>query len=635
MRQAGRFDRARVALETPAVEDQGLRATSIPTIQQSECVQNNPKIVPSRSEWIQAVGICLGIALLVVTPFFVRGLASGHDFEFHAASWLDVAGQWKEGILFPRWMEWANQGFGEPRFIFYPPLSWMLGGALGSVMPWNAVPVVFIVLVQTIAGLCAFALGRAVTSRGGALFGAACYAANPYALLVVYMRSDFAEQLGTAFLPLLLLLALRVSGILRGGPEEPREGSNLAETGRSSSAPLEKRNRHLVWFAVVFAVVWLANAPAGVMASYAMALVFAWASLDARSFVPGLRGAAGLALGLGLAAFYLVPAAYEQRWVSIEQVVGPGLQPLQNFLFTLTEDPEHNWFNWIASGVAILLLVVAGIAAVLGHGKPITREAAGTREEQRERSWNAVLVLAAVVTLLMLRISNVAWSLLPKLRFVQFPWRWMVVLGTCYTFFLACAFGQSRRGWILIAAVAALSIGTAGLLIPQAWWDTEDLPALRAAIANGTGFLGTDEYDPRGDDHYSLAAKAPQAVVLNAEDAEDPAPKADVTVEKWTAEEKKLRVSSTEPARVALRLLDYPGWRVQVNGQRVTPQHPDETTQMLVAVGAGESIIWARFLRTGDQTLGMVVTLISVVMAIGILFLPRLRNYRALQHVHF
>jgi hypothetical protein len=67
----------------------------------------------------------------------------------------------------------------------------------------------------------------------------------------------------------------------------------------------------------------------------------------------------------------------------------------------------------------------------------------------------------------------------------------------------------------------------------------------------------------------------------------------------------------------------------------VTPQHPDETTQMLVAVGAGESIIWARFLRTGDQTLGMVVTLISVVMAIGILFLPRLRNYRALQHVHF
>jgi hypothetical protein len=588
-----------------------------------------------RKEWICALGISLATALVVVAPFFALGIASGHDFEFHAASWLDVAGQWKEGIIYPRWAEWANHGFGEPRFIFYPPLSWLAGAALGSVLPWNAVPLVFIVLVQTLAGLGAFALARSVTSRGGALFGAAGYAANPYALLVIYMRSDFAEQLGVAFFPLLILFALRVAGILPRMGAAPAAGDAHPagkERGGAGSRPARVA---IAWFSLAFGAMWLSNAPAGVMASYSAALLFGWSMLRQKSLWPGLRGIAGLTLGFAVAAFYLIPAAYEQRWVNIEQALASGLQPGENFLFTALNDPEHTWFNWIASGVAILLVVLTGIVAVMagrglqelepvgGHGGNVAAEAATPKAETANHDarparipvlvggtevWSAMVVLGGAGTALMLRFTEIFWRVLPKLRFVQFPWRWMSLVAACYAFFMAGSFGRGARAWVLVVATAMCCVGTAAMLVQNGWWDSEDLPTLKAAIQKQAGYDGTDEYDPAGDDHYDIAATSPQFQILFDEEQQGPRPETRILVRRWDAENKELTVESNQDVRMALRLLVYPAWRVEVNGRAVTPQRAEEVAQMILPLRAGSSQIRVHFARTRDRTLGAAVS---------------------------
>ncbi|HXH65843.1 MAG TPA: 6-pyruvoyl-tetrahydropterin synthase-related protein [Candidatus Limnocylindrales bacterium] len=553
-----------------------------------------PQVRPP--SWLIALFLSVLASLALLLPFFWLGSASGHDFEFHVASWLDVAYQWKHGVLFPRWTAWTNYGFGEPRFIFYPPLSWILGAFLSLVLPISWVPAAFIFLTQSLAGMSAFFLLRRIAGKTPAYLGAVFYALNPYALLVSYIRSDFAEQLACSIFPLLLLATLHLFGLLE--EEQPRSA-------------------RIVSFAVPFAAVWLCNAPAGAIASYSVAILLVWSALIQRSWRLALRGAIGLSMGFGLAAFYLIPAAYEQRWVNIAQALSSGLLPAQNFLFTRTADIEHTWFNWISSFCALALIALTALTTLFSRRfgkKKLSLLDAGAKV------WPALLLLATLATLMMFRLTAPLWDLLPKMRFVQFPWRWMSIVAVICSCFLAAAI-ERRRGWLWFVLVAALSFPLGYFLTQNTWWDPDEMPTQQAAIQSGTGYEGVDEYDPLGDDHLDLPKHAPLASILPREtqDSTNSPPRGRIQIETWETTNHKVFVESSTPARVALRLLNYPAWRVTVNGKAIAPEKPDDLNQMLVPIAAGKSEIRVRFVRTPDQTAGIALSLFTLLIATGLL----------------
>src|SRR5579875_1237845 len=100
------------------------------------------------------------LTLIAISPLIVHGCSCGHDFEFHLQSWLDAAAQMRHGTLDPAWTVSAAWNAGEPRFLFYPPVSWMFGALLALAMPLSAAPIVFTFVALLGAGIAMYLLAR-------------------------------------------------------------------------------------------------------------------------------------------------------------------------------------------------------------------------------------------------------------------------------------------------------------------------------------------------------------------------------------------------------------------------------------------------------------------------------------------
>jgi len=514
----------------------------------------------------------------VVAPFSVRGVACGHDLVFHMNSWLEVAQQWRHWVIYPRWAVNANFGSGEPRFLFYPPLSWILGGALGSFIPWLFVPAAFDICAVVLAGWSMFTAAREWFEQPTAGLIAIAYAVNPYMLATIYARGAFGELLAALFFPLLVLWIVR---------DRP---------ARQMLVPL----------ALTVAGVWLTNVPAAIIATYLTVGLLTIVTILRRNSRVFLYGVAAIALGLALAAFYIVPTLWEKSWITTSQLLAEGVRPIENFLFARTGEPEHDRFLRALSWLAVAE-VAATCLAMLG---------AQRWRKRNLRLWWALTIMAAVAFLFMLPVAAIAYRM-PDLRFLQFPWRWLLVIGVSYAVFVVTALPTFRgKSWLYALALLALIAGCNRAFQPVC--DPGETPFMISNLyGTGYGYMGTDEYTPAGGDNYEIKPDFPEYRLRTADGA--PATKARVTHLHSTGYRKQLSVESPQPVELELRLMNYPAWRVEVNGKRVDAQSDDPTGRMVIALPAGTSEVDVSFTRTPDRWLGDAITL-AALLVVALLF---------------
>jgi hypothetical protein len=472
--------------------------------------------------------------------------------------------------------------------------------------------------------------------------------------------------------------------------------------------------------ALIVAGAWLSNAPVGVMASYLLAFVALVAAVKARSWVSVLRAGVGAALGLGLSAAYLIPAAHQQRWVSISQATDdPGERIENSFLFghhadaaLALHDVELHRVSLLA--VSMLLLALVGFVVAWKRGyfsiakkhrekhpsgakapesfeggigttevvpcyktggeSRISRdEFSFTKEKQRVyevpaaesaylgqgRWWLVITLLPLAILLLQLPISLPVWNLLPKLRFLQFPWRWLVCLEAPMGILVAAAIWPARR-WTRVAVVVLCAVVLVGATaftarsFYQVCDDEDSVPGMLTAYHSGAGFVGTDEYAPLGADNTLAASGLPAACLVS--DPTTPLGEAapsqeggDAPTPVWKPEQgacepihlgamesfprpEYWHFAATTPhaGYLILRLRSYPAWRIKLNGRIVSnlPRRDDGLIAIPVSQGPVElTVDWT---LTSDQLLGRWLSLLAVLLFAGLWILERRHSRRHL-----
>jgi hypothetical protein len=560
-------------------------------------------------------------AFLAILPLILHGYSCGHDFDFHLRSWMEASAQWRHGILKPVWAFHPAWNAGEPRLLFYPPLSWMTGALLTTVLPWISVSTTFTWLILFLSGLTMHRLLRRWVSPGLAILGGCLYLVNPYMLFCAYERTAYAELMAAAWMPLLLAALLR-----------PRTS---------------------IWrIALAIALLWLTNAPAAVVGCYSVLLIGAgrlillYRNDRAQALPYAARVTAGTLLGLFADSFYLIPLAVERSLVQLNLAIVPNARPDANFLYDHTNDAFHNGVLLHSSNCAVILVASAILSGALAlilrrrvHAFSSMHDRESTALHASARMAIPILVVySAIVILLQLPLSAPVWHHAPQLVFLQFPWRFLAMQGAV-TITLVTLFLNDLPAWltaqnlrtpalaltgIALASIAGFALGDHPFR--QGCEVDEDLPTQRAAFLRGDGFEQTDEYTPLKANNDILLVSLPPAWLTDKPNLEPspktgaPRPGAHLPTEQQPHPDDLIFTATTTPAEhyMVLRIRNFRGWHILRDGVEITPTTRTDGLIAAPITNPGPHTVEARYRKTTDQYLGGALSLIGLCTLIGL-----------------
>jgi hypothetical protein len=306
-------------------------------------------------------------------------------------------------------------------------------------------------------------------------------------------------------------------------------------------------------------------------------------------------------LGLALAAFYVVPVLYEQKWIEIAQVLSLGVRPQDNFIFTFLNNPDHDRFNLLISLISIAEIVLMAVFWFLSR----------SWRDRAPDFWSMLTAWWVASALMLTSVSLLLYRFLPEMRYVQLPLRWLLCLNVSFALLVA----MGTRRWLVrvMACLAMLAVlAFVWHRIQPPWWDdVGDVAEMLDHQHDGSGYEGIDEYVPNGVDVYEIKQDA-RRVTFQGDGASR------IRITEWGPESKSFSANVSQPGKLVLKVFNYPAWKVEVNHRPVPTGQLPVTGQMVLQVEAGDHQVQLTFVRTRDRQIGGLISFGTVILILAL-----------------
>ncbi|MCL4208195.1 hypothetical protein KJZ63_01000 [Patescibacteria group bacterium] len=503
----------------------------------------------AKSFWLYAL-LVVFVSLIVSRSLFNNNLATTHDLEIHAARTANYYLALKQGQLPPRWAPNLNYGFGYPVYNFsyhYPYfVSALLFGITDSVeLSLN----LFMAGSVLIGGLGVYLLawlklGEKYKGRSGQAFIISlAYLTAPYILLNVFVRGALGEIGFWSLLPVVMIFFLL------------------------------RQHTHQWWYLLAFPILlvaWFLSHQVLVLLS--LPVLILWQVVEVGGVKKFLRSDWRTWLGLIFLSLLMVlfswlPMVTEKKFVALgydnyqphsyaEQFPPNGWLLYSPWEYSGLVDRSENGRFTRMIGFEYWLVAVGGVWLIgKGYGK--------SKNKAKYFFW-----LGAFWTtlFLMLPISLGIWKICPPLQYIQHPWRligWCVVAGTMIWLEWLInnknsAIVKLINGLVLLSSIWAI------------WFWAKPVATFHKPVEQWL------EYHLTGDSYSELTPVAfdrgenlafPEKLYFL--DGNDNLSKLEPINLLWTGNLISYNFETTQSGRVIQKTANFPGWKVEVNGQPI------------------------------------------------------------------